>query len=437
TPVHVTGLLGGWVSLPCHMTADQLDRGRHSQYPAVSMRWRRTDGDHRPVVSVSPSGLTHTSRSAASRASVRKSHFELGNFSLHLVSLGVKDAGTYEGQAQYGDIMAQCTVILSITHVTESPVGIHPENGSVNLTCSRFGSSLPDRSIRWLHNGAPVRPSDRLRLSGATLHLQRLTQADRGEWSCEEGEVRATHTLRVLGISGPASLSVYAAVGSHAELPCSLSETPPEGPLRVRWIRSWGPVEKPLYPQGGVRGEALVISPVSSDDAGTYRCDVTYKEHTITRHVRLKVIQVTPPSPGFVREGSPLRLLCNVSGSEGGEKFEWTGPPSGENGVREGAALELPEVWTQAAGAWNCSIYGKEGILGTAQYLLYVHAPQSAEVNTLSSWQPYLILLLALLLVMGLVTVAAVSLRNRRRRLSHLVALAPSEVPSASLPKLV
>ncbi|XP_053305975.1 lymphocyte activation gene 3 protein [Spea bombifrons] len=420
--MEVTGVTGNGVILPCHMNTTQLDTVRRSKYPATSVHWHR---DRRTVVVARPSGVTYTAQLLATRASLRKPLFGLGDFSLHLKRVGERDAGVYECQAQYGDVKQTCTVTLAVIQVTQSPRGLIPQHGSAKLTCSRAGPKLSADPLRWFHRGVPVYSNAKYLIQGDELHLKDIGVDDEGDWSCQENGVKATRTLKVLAISGPPSLSVYTAVGSRAELPCTVTHTPTEWPLIVRWQKSTD--QNKL----DANGQTYVLYHVSPGDAGKYRCDVTYGNHRMSRDIDLKVIQVLPSGPGFVTEGSRLRLECNVLGSDGGERYEWTGPSTRIEGreVKRGSVLDLPVVRTEDAGLWNCSVYGENIIVGKVEYTLYVQAAYAGGFGELSSWQTYVILLLSLLLVSGLAAVAAVSVRNRRRRLSHLTALMPP-VPS-------
>ncbi|XP_075071232.1 lymphocyte activation gene 3 protein [Mixophyes fleayi] len=430
--VNVTGVLGGQVTLPCNMTKDLLDAGRQSTYPAGSVYWQRIDRKQkkqRTLVSVFPSGLTSIAQSMKSRVLILQSQIDLGVFSLHLKDVREEDAGTYQGKAKYGDSKQRCSVKLRIIKLTQSPPGLLPEKSSVNLTCSVVGPEQTSLSIRWFHRGVLVHSSSRISVSGADLSILSLTQDDGGEWSCEEDGVRSNLTLRLLGISGPSSLSVYTATGSSAELPCNVTDTPAEWPLSVRWSGRTGPV--------GDNKQVLLLNHVRAEDAGTYRCDITYRGQEMSRLVHLRVIQVSPPGPTMAREGSSLQLVCNVSGLSGEEKFEWTRPsdPTGQQRALRGALLDLPIVHSRDSGTWICSVYGMNGSLGKVEHFIHILAAQTAGIGSLSSWR--FILPLCLLLIFGLIAIAVVSFRNRQRRLSHLAALAHMEGLSVSHPKKI
>ncbi|XP_073451488.1 lymphocyte activation gene 3 protein [Aquarana catesbeiana] len=411
----VIGVVGGTVTLPCHMRRDLLEGGHHSKFPTTSIHWKRYN---RTVVRVTPGGITYTVQSAISRAAVHQSAIQSGVFSLQLKNVKEEDAGIYQGTAQYGDSKQVCMVTLRTMKVSQSQSGLLPENGSVTLTCDVTDPNRSLISYRWSHGGESIFPSERISKSGPTLYIRRLTQADRGKWTCEVDGGRASLTLRVLSISGPPQVSLYSAVGSQVELPCNVTEVPTEWSLTVQWRKA----------TSSIRGDnqVLTLRHVTPEDAGTYKCDIAYRSQLMTRHITLKVIQVFPSGPTFAKEGSSLALSCNITGAAEGERYEWTGPLNStrHQNVRKGAVLNLPAVYREDSGIWVCSVHGKNGILGKAEHWLYVHAAQTAEFGSLSSWQTYVVFLLCLLLILGLMVIAGISIQNRRRRLSHLAILA-------------
>ncbi|XP_040177483.1 basement membrane-specific heparan sulfate proteoglycan core protein-like [Rana temporaria] len=412
----VIGGVGGTVTLPCHMRRDLLEAAHHSKFPATSIHWKRYN---RTVVRVTPGGITYTVQSAISRAAVPQSAIQSGVFSLQLKNVKEEDSGIYQGTAHYGDSKLVCTVTLRTMKVSQSQSGLLPENGAVILTCAvNDPKKSHPYSYHWSRGGASIFQLDRISKSGPTLYIRRLSQADRGEWTCEVEGGRASLTLRVLGVSGPPRISRYSAVGSQVTLPCDVTEVPAEWPLTVQWSKD----------SDSIRGDnqVLTLPHVTPEDAATYRCDVTYRGQLMSRSITLKVIQVFPPGPTFAKEGSSLRLACNVTGAAEGELYDWTGPLNStrHQDVIKGAQLNLPAVHREDSGIWVCSVHGKNGILGKAEHWLYVHAAQTAEFGSLSSWQTYIVFLLCLFLILGLMVIAGISIQNRRRRRSHLAILA-------------
>ncbi|XP_069834967.1 lymphocyte activation gene 3 protein [Dendropsophus ebraccatus] len=425
--LQVTGVLGGDVILPCTMTKRMVEDGRRSIYAASSVHWQRIDGTPRTVYKLHPSGVTYTSLSARTRALVPPSLINQGIFSLHLKNLSARDAGTYAAVAKYGRSKEKCSVTLRTVEVFQVPRGPLPEHSSVNLTCRIVGPNNSSTSIRWLHYGNLVQTSRRISVNGSSLYLRSLTQEDNGKWSCEVDGVRSSVTLLVVGVSGPDPLDIYTAMGSPVKLPCNITNLP------MDWSFHWSRDTKTI---NGNKQE-IALNHVRPEDAGTYQCATTYQGRCLSRHIRLKVIQVSPSGLVFAKEGSHLRLLCNISGSTGKERFQWTGPPhpDGQRIIIKGPEVDLPEVNAQDSGAWTCSVYGTNGNLGEVEHWVYVHAAQTADAGWFTSW--HVILLLTLILVFGLVAIALISYRNHKRRLSHLAALTSIDSSTVARPKKV
>ncbi|KAM4033494.1 lymphocyte activation gene 3 protein [Anomaloglossus baeobatrachus] len=424
--VLVTGVLGGRVILPCDMNGLWKVR-RPDTNPASYVRWQRNDGTPRPVLRLLPNGVTFRGLPFMSRASVPTSSIHQGIFSLHLKDLKEKDAGNYTAEVRHGQRKKRCEVSLRTIKVIQSPDGSVPENNSVTLTCKIINPSGSSISVHWFHHGILVHPSSRISKNGSSLYFHRLTQEDHGKWSCEVDGARSSVTLLVVGITSPDPILVYTGVGSSVELPCNISHLPTEQQLSYHWSK-----EKKIFQDNK---QALILNPVRPEDAGTFRCDTTYKSQRLTRRIELRVIQVSPTDSAFTKEGSHLRLLCNVNGSTGKERFHWTGPslPEGQRKVIEGDLVDLWDVQTEDAGAWTCSVYDVERLLGEVEHWVYVHAAHTADVGAITSWQ--VILLLMLILVSCLAVIAFISFRNHKRRLSHLAALTSIEVSTVSLPK--
>ncbi|XP_077113144.1 lymphocyte activation gene 3 protein isoform X2 [Ranitomeya variabilis] len=425
--VLVTGVLGGHIILPCNMMNHLVETRHQDTYPTSFVRWQRDDGTPRPVLRLLPNGVTFRGLPFMSRASVPTSSIHQGIFSLHLKDLKEEDAGRYNAVVTYGQRKRRCDVSLRTITVIQSPDGPLPENSSVTLTCKIVNPGSSSTSVRWLHLGIPVRPSIRVSENGSSLHLHRLTQEDHGKWSCEVDGARSSITLLVVGITRPDPILLYTGVGSSVELPCNITHLPMEQRLSYHWSKD----EENILDNK----QALVLNPVRPEDAGTYRCDTTYKSQRLTRRIELRVIQVLPAGTSFTKEGSSLQMLCSINGSTGKERFHWTGPalPDGQRKVIKGAFVDLWDLQTQDSGAWTCSVYDVDRLLGEVEHWVYVHAAQTSDIDTFTSW--HVILPLMVIFVSCLAAIAFIAIRNHKRRLSHLAALTSIEVSTVSPPK--
>ncbi|XP_056385663.1 lymphocyte activation gene 3 protein isoform X2 [Hyla sarda] len=425
--VQVTGVLGGEVILPCTMTKNLVDAGRRSEYPISSVHWQRKDRTPRTVLKLLPSGVTYTVLPAVSRALVQTSLIGQGIFSLHLKNLKERDAGTYYAVGKCGKSKTECLVRLRTVEVIQFPGGPLPENSAVNLTCRIVGPNNSSTSVRWLHRGNLVQPSSRISVIGRNLHFHSLTQEDHGEWSCAVDGVRSSVTLLVVGISGPDPLAIYTAIGSSVKLPCNITHLPME--KGFHWSKDAKTIRE--------NKQVVSLNNVRPEDAGSYQCSISYKGKRLTRHIELRVIQVSTLGSMFTKEGSHLKMLCNISGSTGKERFQWTGPslPDGQRIVIKGPEVDLPDVRAQDSGAWTCSVYGMNEHLGEVEHWVYVHAAQTADVGSFTSW--HILLILIIILVSCLAAISFISFRNHKRRLSHLTALSSIDTSAVSQPKNV
>lgn len=82
-----------------------------------------------------------------------------------------------------------------------------------------------------------------------------------------------------------------------------------------------------------------------------------------------------------VTEGSHLLLTCNLSHRTGSEHFQWrklgfrAWPATASRSAEVSSwksTLEFPAVSLSDAGAWECGVYGPEGLLGSIQYQLEI-----------------------------------------------------------------
>ncbi|XP_053549042.1 hemicentin-2, partial [Bombina bombina] len=242
------------------------------------------------------------------------------------IATNTKRAVSMEMRMDSPDRTAPISQLPHAGLVIQSPPGFLYEGSSVTLTCSGKGLMAFHNSVRWQHGGAPVHPSTRLSVKATMLHIEGLSEDDGGEWSCDHDGARASHKLRVIAISGPDDLSVYSTVGSHVELPCKMTEVFDKTVVSGRWMRVTGSRDQFTNLQINENWEKLVMYPVTPIDAGIYRCQVTHAQHQMVKRVHLKVMQVSPSGPGYIREGTALQLLCSVSGTEGDEHYEWRGP---------------------------------------------------------------------------------------------------------------
>uniref|UniRef100_A0A8C3SYG4 Lymphocyte activation gene 3 protein n=1 Tax=Chelydra serpentina TaxID=8475 RepID=A0A8C3SYG4_CHESE len=403
--------VGDLVVLPCQLSPQELQSSWKQLYEETVVRWDSHKEPHM-VLEVEYSGLLKRARSMMPRASVRKTGFRQGDFSLLIEPLLRGDAGHYEALVRYGKETRRCRLELGMvtgTRMTVNPPGLLVETEPLLLHCN---SSHPAKLVgtRWFHNGSLVPVSGRFRSRHWALSISRPTVRDSGPWSCEltysdDEKVSATFNLPILGFAGPASPVVYAAVGSATNLPCLLNRDPSaSGILGVsaHWSRlAGGDLEIRGISKNGSKGSFTLHLPVVwPGDAGQYCCAVSIHGTTITRDVTLAVMTVTPSIEGPVAEGSRLLLICSLTHPRGHEHFQWRQLSSGlSNGssfeamprspaVQRyylGSTMELTRVSQKDIGTWECSVHGSEGRLGAVEYELYITGTVSPVPHSLHS----------------------------------------------------
>uniref|UniRef100_A0A663F516 Lymphocyte activating 3 n=1 Tax=Aquila chrysaetos chrysaetos TaxID=223781 RepID=A0A663F516_AQUCH len=288
------------------------------------------------VLEVGYSGLRKTALPMKPRVSVQDSALRNGNFSLRIDPVRSEDVGLYEAQVTYGTEVRSCQVELGV--ITASP-SLAP--ASQLPPCPHFPGQSP--SCRALPSHHPTLSS----LSGS-------------------------------GFDGPTNPVVYAAAGSAADLPCTLSYLPSAFGINLvtaHWSRlaggllqDWG-----ISQNSSSRSFPLHLPAVGPGDAGQYHCAVSVGSKKISRDVTLAVVTVTPSIQGPVSEGSRLLLICSLTHPRGHERFQWKHLDSAPtNSKLMGPTLEIPQVSQKDTGTWECSVYGPEGKLGAVEYGLQI-----------------------------------------------------------------
>ncbi|XP_078506538.1 lymphocyte activation gene 3 protein [Lissotriton helveticus] len=448
--------------LPCTLTARQLEAGRSGKYARVSAGWSKEEGQGKRVLSVGSGGLLLRGRWIQPRASIQRSLFPSGDFSLRLNPIQYEDAGHYTGEVQYGEVRQKCCVLLHVIRVVANPSSLLAPGASVTLICTSTDPLSP-AEVCWYQGQVQRSCSRRLQPGWRELILHGVTEAHSGEWRCEHRYIDGSHaearyTLQVQGFAAPTSdpLTIYASVGSYVELPCILKHDP-SGDVRVHWTHT--------TPQGSSRtivtsdetrqrqeasssrivlsahqrrNYSLSISSLWESDAGLYQCGLTFHRWQLTRNIRLVLVKVTSETPGLAREGTLVRLNCVLSEVFGNEQYSWTHLTPINNGEETkaghterwtqrkqhtGPLLELSPVSQEDAGTWICTIFAGNTSVAEAAYELQVTGAQYAgPVFALGGKISFAVALLILILLV-LIALTILALRNRRRRLSHFAAL--------------
>ncbi|XP_067997780.1 lymphocyte activation gene 3 protein [Melanerpes formicivorus] len=391
---------GGSAMLPCYLSPGKRQNLLSDK---MSMLWLRHGGsgqqEPQVVLEVGPSGLRKMSLPMRPRVTVPDSALRSGDFSLRISPVRSGDAGLYEARVAHNTELLSCRLQLGVVTVTLSQPSPVVENEPLLLSCN---SSHRARLVEtcWFHKGHLLPTPRTFCLRGAHFML-RPAMSDAGYWRCQlrysdDEVVSATYNLQILGFSGPSNPIVYAAAGSAADLPCTLSYLPStsgSNMVTAHWshlaqghLQEWS-----ISQNRSSRSFPLHLPTVGPGDAGQYRCAVNVGRRTISRDVTLAVVTVTPSIQGAVSEGSRLLLFCSLTHPRGHERFQWehlesaptdrqlTGATShNQEGHRlqMGPTMEIPQVSQKDMGTWECSVHGPEGRLGAVEYGLQITGAQ-------------------------------------------------------------
>ncbi|XP_069506751.1 lymphocyte activation gene 3 protein [Ambystoma mexicanum] len=441
---------------PCTINSLKLEVGRASHHVRTSASWTREEGNAKTILSVLPNGRLVQGRWIVPRASIQRSLFPQGNFSLRIHPVRYEDAGHYIGKIQYGEARQQCHLLLHVIRVTATPSDLLPPGVSAILSCASTDPA-PPVEVCWYQDGKLRSCSQKYQAGWRALRLQSVSEADEGEWRCEHryqdgSRPQAGYHLKVQGIleAGSDLLTIYATEASDVKLPCILKHSP-RGDISVCWTQTTtlGITRTILLSESEEHGRismpvnqkldySLSISTVWETDAGHYTCGLTSQGRSFIKHIRLVVAKVLPETPGLTREGTVVRLNCILSEVTGAEQYNWT--LSASNVKREeskaghserelmrrqlnGQTLELTPVSHEDAGTWVCTIYARNKMIAKATYALEITEAQHSGPPFLSGGKISLVVVLTVFILLVLTAVTVLALRNRRRRLFNFSAL--------------
>ncbi|XP_066526890.1 polymeric immunoglobulin receptor-like [Hoplias malabaricus] len=228
------------------------------------------------------------------------------NFSLLVSDLTKEDSGRYLCTV-YEDnppgVFLQvtgCTLLKNKQTVTISRSPGH----SVLLSCSLSCTELQDKpeTVQWI---TPHLMSGRVQTFNKTsVLISDLTEEDGGRYSCWINQNQYRHfnlSVRVCTLSEPQEKEISKYPGDSVLLPCSCTD-PNTKPLSVKWQRGdSGGTEVSsgtdgyngrvhMFNEGLPANLSLLISNLTEQDQGTYRCTINNKQSiSITLNVKGKV----------------------------------------------------------------------------------------------------------------------------------------------------
>ncbi|XP_053525266.1 contactin-6 [Artibeus jamaicensis] len=216
--------------------------------------------------------------------------------------------------------------------------------GSLHWECRARGRPRP--WYRWLKNGEPLRPQERIQIENGTLIITVLNVSDSGVYQCAAENkyqiIYANAELRVLASApdfskNPIKRNSVVHVGGDAAIECRPQAFP-------RATVSWRRGAQSLRQSGRVsvsEDGSLKIHNVTRSDAGPYTCIASNQfgvaKNTGSLIVKERTVITVPPSPMDVAVGESIVLPCQVSRDPSVEvAFAWS---FNEHAIDEGKAV--------------------------------------------------------------------------------------------------
>ncbi|KAM5129347.1 papilin [Mantella aurantiaca] len=195
------------------------------------------------------------------------------------------------------------------------------------------------------------------------------------------------HSGRRTSVASP--IEMEANLGHRARLSCHLHMSPS---TTVDWQKDGLPLPSPRYRKQA--DGSLVISRVSSEDAGSYTCATTNGHRREFKQIQLKIkgeLKITdPPSGVTVSEGEEASLKCVVRGDNVNVQWSRNGVPVQPDGrhtyVSHDGSLIIRNTKTADEGSYTCNAYsGSHSISASAEVKVNRHKPVVSSVQTADS----------------------------------------------------
>lgn len=286
--MHITAILGESVVFNCPVEFP----GDHP-VPYV-LQWEKK-GQDIPIFIWYENYPTHSAEGYEGRVSRVTQDSPYGLASLNLTNIKESDQGWYEcnvvflnrppsSQNKNGtwfhlDVHAPPRFVVTPEEIIYVNLG-----DAIILNCEADGTPSPE--IVWFKDEHPVDPSPTGTIGifneGTELRISSIRHEDIGDYTCiaRNGEGQISHTARVI-IAGAAVIMVPPTnqtklEGEKLEFPCGAKALP--GNVTIQWSKDGQPVRDVISLETRLnikRDGTLVINPVSGDDFGLYKCEVS------------------------------------------------------------------------------------------------------------------------------------------------------------------
>ncbi|KFR09596.1 Papilin, partial [Opisthocomus hoazin] len=185
---------------------------------------------------------------------------------------------------------------------------------------------------------------------------------------------------------------VEANVGESVRLPCTVEASPA---LTIEWQKDGQPLSSPRHRQQS--DGALVISRVSSEDAGFFTCVASNGRDQDQRQVLFRPLgelRITGLLPSItVPEGGTAQLHCTVTGNN--VNIRWSSSLSLlSNGHRihlsQDGSLVISNIQEADEGSYTCSAYSSSNSVSASTEVKVLRSRPSSEYSPACVDQPHL-----------------------------------------------
>uniref|UniRef100_A0A8C7VFW9 Contactin-3 n=1 Tax=Oncorhynchus mykiss TaxID=8022 RepID=A0A8C7VFW9_ONCMY len=337
--------------------------------PVPSITWRRTDGNPLP-------------------GKIKINH---SNGVLEIPYFRPEDAGVYECVAENsrGKNVAKGQLTLKDVHMAIE----------ANLQWECKASGKPKPVYRWLKNGEPLVPEDRILVEGGRLAVPRINLLDSGMYQClaenEHGAIYASAELKVVASSpdfssSPVKKSMLIQRGGEVIMECRPHASPRAS---ISWRRG-GEFLKDSTRRTIMGDGTLRISNISESDGGRYTCVARNPFGTSSSTGTLVVKEPTkitvPPLSVDATVGESIVLPCEVSGDSSLDPtFKWffNGKLIDFNrqdhfemiGVGSAGDLMVRNIQLKHSGKYVCMVHTVVDSVSAAAHLIVRGPPGAPE----------------------------------------------------------
>uniref|UniRef100_A0A8C9EQJ0 Papilin n=1 Tax=Pavo cristatus TaxID=9049 RepID=A0A8C9EQJ0_PAVCR len=283
---------------------------------------------------------------------------------------------------------------------------------NIQLICK--ASMSPFSRVEWMKDGRLVSSERHTYQSDGSLVISHVKLEDAGTYTCliSDGRTERRQLIQLqitdteqgccwivccacqlcrLRMDKSEPSVVEAKVGERVTLPCTVEASPA---LTIEWQKDGQPLSPPRHRQQS--DGALVISRVSSEDAGFFTCIASNGRDQDQRQVLLRPLgglRITGLLPSIkVSEGETAQLHCTVTGNNVNIRWSRNGVPVRADGrhihLSQDGRLTISNVQLADEGSYTCSAYSSSNSVSASTEVKVLRSRPSSDRECVD--QPHL-----------------------------------------------